>query len=141
AQHKLESWKQTFRLDKRVQYKMDRPESATSAETPMKAAPTEKSTATAKTKEKPSAKASSKTTAKSSQPKTSKATAKSDSAGNRKVRLLIQLYFSPHEKLSEQRWLTRIPAEEPFKNASPKVINHDDPDFSATNQQFESIPD
>jgi len=141
AQHKLEGWRQAFRLDKRVQYKMDRPESATSAEAPVKAAPAEKSAAAAKTKEKPSAKASGKAAAKSSQPRASKAAAKSDGAGGGKVGLLVRLYFSPHEKLSEQRWLARIPAEEPFKSASPKVINHDDPDFSATDQQFESIPD
>ena len=28
ARHKLDGWRQAFRLDKRVQYKMDRPESA-----------------------------------------------------------------------------------------------------------------
>lgn len=137
ARHKLEGWRQAFRLDKRVQYKMDRPESATSPDAPAKPAPEEKSAA--KTKEK-SAKASAKAAGKSSEPAASKAPAKSDTAANGKVGLLVRLYFSPHEKLSEQRWLARIPAEEPFKSASPKVINHEDPEFEATDQQFDAIP-
>ena len=138
ARHKLEGWRQAFRLDKRVQYKMDRPESATSADAAVKPAPAEKSTA--KTKEKPTAKASVKAARKSNEAAASRAAAKSDGTADGKVGLLVRLYFSPHEKLSEQRWLARIPAEEPFKSASPKVINHDDPEFEATDQQFESIP-
>lgn len=137
ARHKLEGWRQAFRLDKRVQYKMDRPESATASDAPAKPAPAEKPAA--KTKEK-SAKASAKAAGQSGEPAASTAAAKSDVAANGKVGLLVRLYFSPHEKLSEQRWLARIPAEEPFKNASPKVINHDDPEFDATDQQFEAIP-
>jgi hypothetical protein len=106
-----------------------------------KAAPAEKTAAVAKTKEKSAAKTSAKAAGKSSEPAASKtAAAKPDGAADGKVGLLVRLYFSPHEKLSEQRWLARIPAEEPFKSASPKVINHHDPEFEATDQQFESIP-
>jgi len=43
------------------------------------------------------------------------------------VKLLVRLYFSGHEKLSEQRWLDRIPAEEPFKSASPKMVREPNP--------------
>lgn len=139
ARHKLEGWRQAFRLDKRVQYKMDRPGNAV-AETASKPAPTEKPAASAKGREKPAAKGA-KAAGKSSEPAASKAAlAKSDGDADGKVGLLVRLYFSPHEKLSEQRWLSRIPAEEPFKSASPKVINHDDPEFEATDQQFEAIP-
>jgi hypothetical protein len=49
------------------------------------------------------------------------------------------LYFSSHEKLSEQRWLQRIPSEEPFKSASPKMIQQGDAEFEATDEQFEAI--
>ncbi|HKW31796.1 MAG TPA: hypothetical protein VJN92_02245 [Candidatus Acidoferrum sp.] len=136
ARHKLEGWRQAFRLDRRVQYKMDRPESVTAGDAEAKPAPAEKPGA--KTKEKP-AKASAKGAGKSGEA-AAKAVAKSDGAVDGKVGLLVRLYFSPHEKLSEQRWLARIPAEEPFKSASPKVINHDDPEFEATDQQFEAIP-
>ena len=140
ARHKLEGWRQAFRLDKRVQYKMDRPGNP-APEPAAKATPVEKPAATAKTKEKPAAKASTKAATKSSEPAASKAAAaKPDGAADGKVGLLVRLYFSPHEKLSEQRWLARIPAEEPFKSASPKVINHDHPEFETTDQQFESIP-
>ena len=140
ARHKLEGWRQAFRLDKRVQYKMDRPGNGT-PETAAKAVPAEKPAASApKTKEKTAAKAPAKPSGKSSEPAGSKAVAKADGAADGKVGLLVRLYFSPHEKLSEQRWLARIPAEEPFKSASPKVINHDDPDFETTDQQFEAIP-
>jgi hypothetical protein len=55
------------------------------------------------------------------------------------VALLVRLYFSSHEKLSEQRWLERIPLEEPFKSASPKVVHHSDPEFESTDRQFESL--
>lgn len=140
ARHRLEGWRQAFRLDKRVQYKMDRPESATAADAPAKPALAEKPAAAAKAKEKTATKASAKAAGKSSEPAASKAAAKADAAANGKVGLLVRLYFSPHEKLSEQRWLARIPAEEPFKSASPRVINHDDPEFEATDKQFEAIP-
>ena len=132
ARHKLDGWRQAFRLDKRVQYKMDRPENAAS-EAAAKPEPADKPAAAAKTKEKPAAKAGTKGAGKSSEP------AKPEAGANGKVGLLVRLYFSSHEKLSEQRWLARIPSEEPFKSAFPKVINHDDPEFEATDEQFESI--
>jgi hypothetical protein len=117
---------------------MDRPESV-APETSATPAAAEKPATAAKTKERPAAKASAKAAGKSGEPAASKAAAsKSDGAADGKVGLLVRLYFSPHEKLSEQRWLARIPAEEPFKSASPKVINQDDPEFEATDQQFES---
>lgn len=126
ARHKLDGWKQAFRLDKRLQYKLARPEDAdgeeaAKAEAPEKAASASK--AKGKTKE-----------------KASEAAAKKPAvAANGKVSLLVRLYFSSHEKLSEQRWVARIPAEEPFKSASPKVILQTDPDFEKADQQFETL--
>jgi len=130
ARHKLEGWRQAFRLDKRVQYQVDRPESTGA---PAKPEAPEKPAAPAKTKEK-AGKGAGKAAAKTS----ASVTEKPEAAADGKVGLLVRLYFSPHEKLSEQRWLARIPSEEPFKSASPKVINQDDPEFEATDQQFES---
>jgi hypothetical protein len=139
ARHKLDGWRQAFRLDKRVQYKMDRPESAGTGDG-AKPAPAEKPAAATKAKERPAAKTAAKAGSKSGESKGAKAeAAKPEAAANDKVGLLVRLYFSPHEKLSEQRWLARIPAEEPFKSASPKVIHQNDPEFEATDQQFESI--
>ena len=133
ARHKLDGWRQAFRLDKKLQYKLDRPESAVSpaasAREPV-AAPPEKSKG--KVAEKTKGKAAS---AKASAP----ATEKKAPAPNGKVSLLVRLYFSSHEKLSEQRWLDRIPSEEPFKSASPKVVHQNDPEFESTDKQFEAL--
>ena len=136
ARHKLDGWRQAFRLDKRVQYKMDRPESA-GTEDGGKPAPAERPAAASKPKERPVAKTAGKAGSKSAESRGTKAEAEKPEA-NDKVGLLVRLYFSPHERLSEQRWLARIPAEEPFKSASPKVIHQSDPEFEATEQQFES---
>jgi len=135
ARHKLDGWRQAFRLDKRLQYKLDRPDSPvvetqTKPEPAVKAAPPEKSKG--KASEKTKGKAAS---AKSSAPAAEKPTA----AANGRVALLVRLYFSSHEKLSEQRWLDRIPSEEPFKSASPKVIHHGDAEFETTDKQFETL--
>jgi hypothetical protein len=126
ARHKLDGWKQAFRLDKRLQYKLDRPESA-AGEASAKPEAAEKPA--------PAAKSKAKTKDKSSEA----AKEKPVTAANGKVSLLVRLYFSSHEKLSEQRWVARIPTEEPFKSASPKVILQTDPEFDKTDQQFESL--
>ena len=124
ARHKLESWKQAFRLDKKLQYKLEReqtPESGDAEAQPEPAAKGEKpKSAKAKSKSKPKSK---------------------DSAGenNGAVKLLVRLYFSGHEKLSEQRWIDRIPTEEPFKNASPKLIRENDPGFADVLKQFDTL--
>lgn len=126
ARHKLDGWKQAFRLDKRLLYKLDRPESA-GGDAAVKAEVVEKPAPAGKSKGKSKEKAS------------EVAAEKKAAAANGKVSLLVRLYFSSHEKLSEQRWVARIPAEEPFKSASPKVILQTDPDFEKADQQFESL--
>jgi len=110
ARHKLDTWKQAFRLDKKLQYKLDRPEEPTDQDDSSEAKETV----------------------------TLKATDKSGGADDDQssITLQVRLYFSSHEKLSEQRWLDRIPAEEPFKSASPKVIRKGDPSFDDANKQF-----
>ncbi len=135
ARHKLDGWRQAFRLDKKLQYKLDRPDSApvetiSKPEPAAKAAPPEKSKGRAAEKTK-----AKEVSGKSSAPPPEKAAA----AANGKVSLLVRLYFSSHEKLSEQRWLDRIPSEEPFKSASPKVIHHGDAEFETTDKQFETL--
>jgi hypothetical protein len=125
ARHKLESWKQAFRLDKKLQYKLEREQPAATDEATAKAD-------SAKVEKPKPAKAKSK----------SKPAAKSDEAelqNSGPVKLFVRLYFSGHEKLSEQRWLDRIPAEEPFKSASPKIIKETEPEFADTLKQFETL--
>jgi hypothetical protein len=111
ARHKLEGWRQAFRLDKKLQFKFDRGEAAADGD----AAKTEK--LRAKDKAKPS----------------EAATASGD------VKLLVRLYFSGHEKLSHQRWVDRIPSEEPFKGASPKLVRQDEPGFGSIEERFQNL--
>jgi hypothetical protein len=135
ARHKLDGWRQAFRLDKKLQYKLDRPEAA-SAVTASKPEPA----ASPAPPEKSKGKAAEKTKGKAASAKASATpTEKPDPVANGKVSLLVRLYFSSHEKLSEQRWLERIPSEEPFKSASPRVVHHSDPDFESTDKRFESL--
>ena len=123
ARHKLESWKQAFRLDKKLQYKLERELSAAPGTSEAKPEP-------AKPEKAKSAKTKSKSKPKSAEPA-------AENSGP--VKLLVRLYFSGHEKLSEQRWLDRIPAEEPFKSASPKIIRESEPEFADVLKQFDTL--
>ena len=111
ARHKLEGWRQAFRLDKKLQFKFDRGEAAADGD----AAKTEKHRA--KDNAKPSEAA----------------------AASGDVKLLVRLYFSGHEKLSHQRWVDRIPSEEPFKGASPKLVRQDEPGFGSIEERFQNL--
>lgn len=129
ARHKLEGWKQAFRLDKKLQYKLERGEAEAKfapepAPIPKEASKSEKS----KGKTKPKSKAGETQAAKEDAP-----------PANGKVNLLVRLYFSGHEKLTEQRWLDRIPSEEPFKDASPRVVRQGEPQFDEIVNQFDSL--
>src|ERR1700682_5379093 len=61
ARHKLDGWKQAFRLDKKMQYKLDRPENAAAGGSPATAV-----AEPAKSTEKPKAKAAGKPKGKAS---------------------------------------------------------------------------
>jgi hypothetical protein len=116
ARHKLEVWKQAFRLDKKLLYKFDRPEAEENdGEADEKPAKTKASTKSNK-----------------------KATEEEKDSGE-PVKLLIRLAFSGHEKLSEQRWVDRIPTEDPFQSANPEIIKSADPNFDQTEKQFEDL--
>lgn len=129
ARHKLEGWKQAFRLDKKLLYKMERTavvDAAPAADPkPAKVEKAEKPEK-AKGKSKPPAKTEAK--AEPAPP-----------APSEEIKLLVRLDFSGHEKLSEQRWVQRIPAEEPFSGAAPKVVKPGDAAFEATEKQFDEL--
>jgi hypothetical protein len=128
ARHKLEGWKQAFRLDKKLQYKLER------AEDQAKAAPEQAhKPAEAPKAEKPKAKSKGKHKSKETE------ASEEAPAANGKVNLLVRLYFSGHEKLTEQRWLDRIPSEEPFKEASPRVVRQGEEQFDEVVKQFDSL--
>jgi hypothetical protein len=90
ARHKLESWRQAFRLDRKLQFKFERkpPEKTDDAE---------------------------------------------------QLRILVRLDFSDHERLSHQRWLERIPTEEPFRSAAPRTVRRGDSAYEVTVAQFETL--
>jgi len=135
ARHKLDVWKQAFRLDKKLQYKLERPEEADAEEedsTSGDAAAAAKDAA--KDADKPKSKSKSKRGKKAA-----RAEGGSESNGTGSVSLLVRLYFSSHEKLSEQRWLDRIPTEEPFKSASPKVLRQGEAGFEEALKQFSDL--
>jgi hypothetical protein len=130
ARHKLDVWKQAFRLDKKLQYKLERAEEAEAEEDSASA----DAAAGPKDDEKPKSKSK-------SQPgkKSARTAGASEENGTGSVSLLVRLYFSSHEKLSEQRWLDRIPAEEPFKSASPKVLRQGEAGFEEALKQFSDL--
>jgi hypothetical protein len=120
ARHKLEGWKQAFRLDKKLLYKLERSGST----------PTDGDAKPAKLPK------GEKTKGKSKAPAEKEAVPPVPSED---IKLLIRLAFSGHEKLSEQRWVQRIPSEEPFQGASPKVVKPGEAEFEATEKQFEEL--
>lgn len=118
ARHKLEGWKQAYRLDKKLLFKFERIASAP-AEAAANTGDSEKpSKSKGKSKDKPDPPAA---------------------APAETVKLLVRLDFSNHEKLSGQRWLDRIPSEEPFQGASPTIVKPSDPHFADTEKQFDDL--
>lgn len=124
ARHRIDGWKQAFRLDKKMQLKFDRKEA-------------EAAGAPAKSSEKAAGGGSK---AKNSK-KTSDAadTPEEKPAASADISLIIRLDFSDHEKLSHHSWLNRIPSEEPFKAASSRIVRSGDPEFGATAERFDSL--
>jgi hypothetical protein len=118
ARHKIEGWKQGFRLGNKMTLKFDRDDIAAEEEGDDEAP--------AKAAKKPSEKKS--------------AEKKGDGAeGATRVRVLVRLDFSDHEKLSHQRWLDRIPAEEPFKSAKAETVRSGDPDHPKVAERFDLL--
>ena len=118
ARHKLEGWKQAYRLDKKLLFKFER----------IAAAPAEESAKPEKTEKSGSSKGKSK-----EKPEPAVA------APPESVKLLVRLDFSNHEKLSGQRWLQRIPSEEPFQGASPTIVKPTDAPFAETEKHFDDL--
>lgn len=114
ARHKVEGWTQGFRLGKKMLLKFERETADDSSESESEA----KKPSTSK----------------------KKSAAKSDGAeSNAKVRVLVRLDFSDHEKLSHQRWLDRIPTEEPFKSAKAEIIRQGQTGFAEAAELFDSL--
>jgi hypothetical protein len=134
ARHKLEGWKQAYRLDKKLQIKFDRSGAADGDANAADDAAEESDEAEKPAKAGKSGKTKSKSGAKSA-----KKGAESDAATGGDVKLLVRLYFSGHEKLSEQQWMERIPTDDLLKSASPRIVREGDADFDETVKQFDAL--
>jgi hypothetical protein len=130
ARHRIEGWKQGFRLDKKLQLKIERKDAK-------QAHHAETETSSKSSEPKAKEKSPSKKKPKSARLAESKAEANSPSGSE--IRMVVRLDFSDHEKLSHQRWLERIPAEEPFKAAKPRVVRPGEQDFLTTEELFETL--
>jgi hypothetical protein len=130
ARHKVDVWKQAFRLGDKILLKFEREEPAEKEPSPDEPA----AAAFGKAKsggKKPAGKSAAKPAA-----KPDKEESKEPSA---RVRLFVRLAFSDHEKLSHQRWLDRIPTEEPFKSVKGETVRSGEPTFAKTSETFESL--
>ena len=56
-----------------------------------------------------------------------------------RIRLLVRLAFSDHERLSYQNWFNRIPAEEPFKSVKAERVQGGETAFREASQRFEAL--
>jgi hypothetical protein len=131
ARHRIEGWKQGFRLDKKLQVKFDRKDQEAKPNPAIAAPPNAAAKSGAKGKVKPGAKSKTK-----AEHNSEAGSAQTDSS---QIRLIVRLDFSDHEKLSHQRWIERIPTEEPFKDANPRIFRAGEPHFQATSDLFDSL--
>jgi hypothetical protein len=133
ARHKLENWKQAFRLDKKLLYKVERISAATAGDGDAAAKPPSEEEAEKSGKAEKSGRAAKGKAKTAPKPEPETAIPSED------IKLLIRLAFSNHEKLSEQRWVQRIPTEEPFQAAGPKVVKSGEAEFEATEKRFDEL--
>ncbi len=118
ARHKLEGWKQAYRLDKKLLFKFERVASAPPEDAAKPGKSENPDKPKGKSKDNPEA---------------------PPAAPSETVKLLVRLDFSNHEKLSGQRWLQRIPSEEPFQGASPIIVKPADALFPDTEKHFDDL--
>jgi hypothetical protein len=132
ARHKLEMWKQAFRLDKKMLYKFEREsyEETSSADAGEESAETERTAKKGKPDKAPKTAKSVKKTGSSTD---------GDAAPNGNVKLYLRLAFSGHERMTEERLLKRFPVEAPFSETSPKPVKEGDAEFAALESKFESL--
>ena len=138
ARHKLDGWKQAFRLDKKLLYKFERAMAEGDGANTSEASPAKKEAAKA---EKPAqgGKAGKGGSAKAKAPKEIGVKEEAAAVGTGPVKLHLRLAFSGHERMTEQRWLKRIPTEEPFKGAEPETVKTGDAGFAEIEGKFEGL--
>ena len=102
-------------------------------------APEEKPAGKGKSGSKDKAKAKGKAAERADSRAETKSESQPESSAAGPVKLLVRLYFSDHEKLSEQRWIERIPNDEHFRAAAPKVIRLSDTDHASASERFDAL--
>lgn len=135
ARHRLEGWKQALHLGDRMKFKFERQTPEPPAEPPAKA---EAEAKPEPAKGKGKGKGGSKSKKKKAEPAKAAEPA-AEPAGDR-LRVLVRLEFSGHEKLSHQRWVDRIPAEAPFPSATKQVVHQGQEEFEKTETLFDDLP-
>lgn len=116
ARHRVDAWKQAFRLGNKVQLKVERQASAPS-ENPRE----------------------SKGHASRDKHDSAKHEHESKTESAEAIRVLVRLDFSAHEKHLFQRWFERIPTEEPFKSVKLEIIQRGAEKFDQTSDLFDSL--
>jgi hypothetical protein len=143
ARHKLEMWKQAFRLDKKMLYKFERTAvdgavGTSGEEAGLNPGPTKSAE---KSAEKSTTKKEAVKTGKSGKATKSKEKAEPEKAaapsGN--VKLHLRLAMPAHERITEERFLQKFPAEELFNSASPVLVRQGQPGFAEADAVFESL--
>jgi hypothetical protein len=119
ARHKIEGWKQGFRLGDKMTLKFEREDAEAKDDG-------KETAASAKSEKKPASKKA-----------TDKKAEKDEPVSH--VKLLLRLDFSDHEKLTYQRWLDRIPNEEPFKSAKSEAVRNGDPEHAKVAERFDLL--
>jgi len=133
ARHKLDGWKQAFRLDKRLEYKFERSETRPPADGTKEA-----ETAPAKSGKAAKGSKAGKGAGAKGKPEIQKNETPAPTT-TLPVKLHLRLAFSGHEKMTEERWVKRIPGEEPFKEASPKTVKAGDAEFQDVESRFDAL--
>jgi len=125
ARHKLESWKQAFRLDKKMLYKFDRKEDGVAPEA-APAAPKGK-------------------TGKAVGSRGTKGKVKTDhepaklAPSTADIKLILRLALPNHEKFTEQQLLKRFPVEEPFRSVASKTIREAEAGYTELDSHFQEL--
>lgn len=117
ARHRVDGWKQGFRLGNKLQCKFERISDGSGADSTTESSPAHED--------------------KGKKKNTNGKAADSDAGG--RVRLFIRLDFSNHEKHLFQSWIKRIPNEEPFKSAKSEIVLSNENGFQKTHDLYESL--
>lgn len=143
ARHRLEAWRQAFRLGDRLKFKFERttpePAAASSADTSAEASPAAGDKPAPKMKTQSKSKSSKNKTEAGDPPKSLDEAASPAPATPDHFRLVVRLEFPLHEKLSFQRWFDRLPAEAPFESTEKRILRPNQDGFESTAELFDKL--